>query len=118
MSREIICIVCPLGCKMTVQFEESEVKTVMANQCKKGIRYAQKELTFPGRVLTTTMKTDMDGIPLLPVRSNKEIPLERIMDCMKEISILQISEKVSLGQTIISNILNLGVDIISCRTMK
>lgn len=117
MNREIICIVCPLGCRMDAELEGQEVKAVTGNQCKKGMKYAEKEVTFPGRVLTTTMKTVIPGIPLLPVRSSKEIPKDRLLDCMREISKQGIQGPVKLGQRVIKNVLDLGVDIIACRTI-
>ena len=117
MVREIVCIVCPLGCRMNVELNGQEVKGVTGNQCKKGLKHAEKETTFPGRVLTTTMKTDIPGIPLLPVRSSKEIPKDRLLDCMGEISKQGIHEPVKLGQRVIKNVLELGVDIIACRTI-
>ena len=117
MNKEIICIVCPLGCRMDVALEGTEVKTVTGNQCKKGVKHAAKEVTFPGRVLTTTMKTDIPGIPLVPVRSSKEIPKDRLMDCMGEILTQGVNGSVKLGQPVIKNILDLGVDILSCRTI-
>ena len=63
MNQEIICIICPLGCRMDVELEGSDVRSVKGNQCKKGIKHAQKEVTFPGRILTTTVRTDIPGVP-------------------------------------------------------
>ncbi|MFC1579889.1 DUF1667 domain-containing protein [Thermodesulfobacteriota bacterium] len=117
MDREVICIVCPLGCRMDVKMEGSEVVSVGGNQCKKGPRHAQKEVTFPGRILTTTVNTVFPRIPLLPVRSSEEIPRDRLMACMGEISRLQVKGKVSVGDPIIKDILGLGVDIVACRTI-
>ena len=117
MSKEIICIVCPLGCRMDVDLDGSEVKGVTGNQCKKGIKHAEKEVIFPGRVLTTTMKTDIPAIPLIPVRSSEELPKDRLIDCMQEISAHGTSGEIKMGQPLIENILGLGVDIVACRTI-
>lgn len=117
MTREIICIVCPLGCRMDVTLEGSEIVDLQGNQCKKGPKYAQKEVTFPGRILTTTVNTDMPGIPLLPVRSNGEIPRDRLMACMEEISGHRVKERVEVGEAVVRDILGLGVDIVACRTI-
>ena len=117
MNREIICIVCPMGCRMGVELEGTEVTRVTGNQCKKGEKHARKEVTFPGRVLTTTMRTDIPGIPLLPVRSSKEIPKDRLMDCMAEINAREVREAVKRGKPVIKDILGLGVDITACRTV-
>ena len=91
MREEIICIVCPLGCRMDVEIEGREVKSVTGNQCKGGPKHARKEITFPGRVLTTTIRTDIAEVPLLPFRSNKEIPKDQLMACMREVAGHQVS---------------------------
>lgn len=117
MTKEVICIMCPLGCRILVQLEGKEVKQVEGERCKKGATYARQEVTFPGRVLTTTVTTDSPEMPLLPVRSDKVIPKERLIECMKIISGQSVQGSVELGQTVIRNILGLGADIIACRTI-
>jgi CxxC motif-containing protein len=117
MDREIICIMCPLGCRIKVQVEGQEVKQVEGEGCKKGVKYAQQEVTFPGRILTTTVATDSPEMPLLPVRSNKALPKEKLIECMKHISKHSVTGSVKVGQTVIKNILGLGADIIACRTI-
>ena len=118
MNKEIICIVCPLGCRMDVELDGTKVKAVQGHQCKKGPKHAQKEVSFPGRILTTTIKTDNPEMPLLPIRSNQEIPKGQLMDCMREIAGHPVKSPVKLGEPIIQNILGLGVDMVSCRTMQ
>jgi CxxC motif-containing protein len=117
MNKEIICIVCPLGCRMDVELDGTEVMAVQGHQCKKGPKHAEKEVSFPGRILTTTIKTDVPEMPLLPIRSNQEIPKDQLMACMKEIAGHPVKRPVKLGEPIIQNILGLGVDMVACRTM-
>jgi CxxC motif-containing protein len=102
---------------MKVDVEGQEVTDVQGHRCKKGVKHAEKEVFFPGRILTTTIGTHIQGVPLLPVRSNKEIPKERLMEVVRTISNHSVSEPVEMGQTVIENILDLGVDIIACRTI-
>jgi CxxC motif-containing protein len=115
MTKNIICIMCPLGCTMEVVIEGSEVKQVTGQRCKKGIKHARQEVLFPGRVLTTTIRTHLLEDCLLPVRSNKEVPKERLRDCIKDISTRTVSGPVATGEVVVRNILNLGIDIIACR---
>ena len=117
MNEEIICILCPLGCRMDVKIHGTEVKSVQGNQCKKGPKHAEKEVSFPGRILTTTINTDIPEMPLLPIRSNQEIPKDQLMACMVEISKQPVSGPVKIAQPIIKNILGLGVDIVASRTV-
>jgi CxxC motif-containing protein len=74
-------------------------------------------VTFPGRILTTTVLTDSPEMPLLPVRSDKALPKEKLIDCMKHISKHSVTGSVQLGQAVIENILGLGADIVACRTI-
>ena len=117
MTKEVICIMCPLGCRIKFQVEGKEVKQVEGERCKKGVKYAQHEVTFPGRILTTTVPTDSPEMPLLPVRSNKALPKDRLIECMKHISKHSVTGSVQLGQTVVENILGLDADIIACRTI-
>ena len=117
MTKEVTCIMCPLGCSIEVQIDGHEVSVKEGSRCKKGIKFAKMEAIFPGRILTTTMRTDTPGIPLLPVRSNKEIPKDQLMACMAVISKHPVRGRAKMGQQIITDILGLGVDIVACRTI-
>ena len=117
MSDDIICILCPLGCNMSVQIEGEKVIDVQGNKCKKGAAHAEREIFAPVRVLTTTMRTDNAETPLLPVRSNREIPRERLLECMRLISKHVVNGPITLGQAVMENILGLGVDMIACRSL-
>lgn len=116
MGKEIICIACPIGCRMDVALDGGRVKAVQGNQCEKGEEHAIREVRFPGRVLTTTVKTDIPGVPLLPVRSDREIPKDRLLDCMRVIARHRVCGSVRLGEAVIENILGTGADIVACRT--
>ena len=116
MIRDVICIMCPLGCEMKVEIEGMGVTNVEGNRCEKGAKHAEREVFFPTRILTTTMRTDIPEMPLLPVRSNRGILKEKLGDCVKEISRHTLSGSVISGQVVVENILGLGVDIVSCRT--
>ena len=48
-KRELICIGCPMGCPLTVELENGEIKTITGYTCKKGETYARKEVTNPTR---------------------------------------------------------------------
>jgi CxxC motif-containing protein len=117
-NKQIICIVCPLGCRMEVGLEGDKVIEVAGNQCKKGEKHAQQEVLFPGRVLTTTVKTKDPAAPLLPVRSDKPIPKGKLEESMEVMARHTVSYPIQLGDVIVSNILNTGVNIIASRSMS
>lgn len=118
MNREIICIMCPLGCRMVIGVEEAAILHVKGNKCKEGLEYAQQETSFPGRVLTTTIKTTIPEVPLLPVRSEKPIPKDQLENCMEVIARHVVTEQIiKAGDIVISRILGLDAHIISCATI-
>ena len=46
MKREMTCISCPVGCRLTVTTDGDEI-FVEGNQCKRGAVYAENEVRNP-----------------------------------------------------------------------
>lgn len=118
MKKEIICTVCPRGCHIMVEGEGDQVISVADYGCKRGLEYASSEYAHPVRILTTTVK--MSGIEndLLPVRSNKPVPKEKLFDCMEAIRAMEVKLPVARYDVIISNICGTGVDIIATKSQN
>ncbi|WP_105616595.1 DUF1667 domain-containing protein [Vallitalea okinawensis] len=114
-THEMICIVCPLGCRLKVT-ENVELR-VEGNKCKRGKEYALKELTFPTRVLPTTVSIKNGILPRLPVKTNAPIPKDKIFDAMKIINKVEVVAPTKVGDIIIANILDTGVDVVATRDM-
>ena len=110
--KEIVCIVCPNSCTLSVQKNGDEY-TVTGNKCKRGKDFAIGEMTAPKRTISSVVKTAFKNVPALPVRVSDEIPKERIFDVMREINSVTVDKKLSRGDTVIENVLGLGVDIIA-----
>lgn len=118
-KREMICIVCPVGCHLEIiENKESESGySVTGATCKRGQIYGIKELSNPTRTLTSTVKLKGGTIPRIPVRTDKEVPKNRIFDCMKIINEIILEVPVKSGQILAENILGLNVNIISSRSV-
>lgn len=118
MKKEIICTVCPRGCHIMVEGEGDQVISVADYGCKRGLEYASSEYAHPVRILTTTVK--MSGIEndLLPVRSNKPVPKEKLFDCMEAIRAMEVKLPVARYDVIIPNICGTGVDIIATKSQN
>jgi CxxC motif-containing protein len=113
-ETEIICIMCPLGCLVTVNVDDKgNVLGVANNLCKEGEKYAIAECRFPGRILTTTVLTEGSLRKLLPAKSNQPIPKEQLMEVMRSLSETRVKPPVKMGQVIVPNIINTGVDLVS-----
>ena len=113
-TKELICVSCPIGCAVTVTLDDNnEVVSVTGNTCKRGDSYARQECTHPERMLTSTVKVTGSRLPVVPVKSAKPVPKELLLDCMKEINQVTVEAPVHIGDVVLSNILNTGVDIVA-----
>lgn len=116
-TRELVCTVCPISCRLTIQDENGNL-FVIGNRCPRGERYAKSEYTHPMRVVTTTVKLLGADIRRLPVISGGEVPKERLQDCLKQLYAITVQAPVQCGDVIVSNICGSGVDIIAARTIE
>lgn len=117
MKKEIICTVCPRGCTVYVEGEGNNIKSTEGYSCKRGLEYAQAEFVNPVRILTTTVKTDKDINELLPVRSDKPIPKDKLMDCMEEIKKISVTLPIKKYDIIINDILSTGINIVATKDL-
>ena len=116
-TKELVCIVCPVGCKLTIE-KSGEEYVVKGNICQRGHDYAIEELTHPTRMLTSTVKLTGSQHVRLPVHSSAPIPKDLIFKAMKVINNCTVKAPVVTGQALIKNILDTGVDICSSRTIE
>lgn len=100
---ELICIKCPRGCNLVVDGDN-----VTGNLCPRGLDYAREEQTNPLRIVTTLIKV---GEKVVPVKTSSEVPKARINDVLDEIAKINV-ETTSIGDVVLTNILDLGVDIV------
>ncbi len=114
--KDMICIVCPKGCRMKV--DEANGYAVTGNECKRGQEYAIAELCAPVRMLTSTVTVNGGLYPRVSVKTQSAIPKGEIENAMKAINDIEIEAPVTQGQIIIKNICNSNIDIIATRDMK
>ena len=107
MEKHMICIMCPMGCNLTVKVEKGGI-SVTGNGCNRGVEFAKSEMTCPKRIVTTSVKTDK-GVKAC--KTSQPIPKSLIFDCVKEVEKLHL-KSVKFGQVIIKNVLNTGADVI------
>ena len=116
IKTELTCIVCPMGCHLNVEQLEEGFK-VEGNICKRGEKYAVQELTNPTRVITTTVKLENSYLQFLPVKTEDPIPKGMIFDIMEALDKIIVNAPVKVGDVIVENILDTGVNVISAKTM-
>ena len=115
MRKEIICIVCPLGCLLIIDYNQIKVQEISGNRCSQGLQYAEKELFNPERTLTTTVKVRNGHLPLVSVRTNKPIPKKRIFEAMKLLARVEVDAPVKIGDAIIQNLFDTNISIIATK---
>ncbi len=113
--KELICIVCPRGCHLTVDEENNYATT--GNACPRGAGYAHAELTAPTRVLTSTVAVAGGVHPRCPVKTIAPIPKQLLPNAMQCINKVRLSAPVQEGQVVVQNLLNTGVDLVACRDL-
>ena len=117
MNKEMICIGCPMGCYLTVDYVEKTVRSVSGNRCKVGLEYAEKEISNPERTLTTTVRVKGGHLPLVSVRTNKPLPKNRIFDTMNLLAKVEIEAPIKIGEPIVQNIFDTGVNIVATKNI-
>ncbi len=114
-NRDLICIGCPMGCMITVSMENGEVVSVTGNTCKRGDTYARKEVTNPTRIVTSSVRVTDGVLPVVSVKTKEDIPKEKIADCMKALKEVTVKAPIHIGDVLLTDVADTGVDIIATK---
>ena len=114
--KQLICIVCPRGCRLTV--DEENGCTVTGNQCPRGEQYGKNEILNPVRTLTTTVRIDSEIHSLCPVRTKEPIPKKLMFEAMSELNSVRLAAPVKTGDIALKNLLKTGIDVIVTRNIE
>ena len=115
--KVIRCIVCPTGCQIKALSDNDGNITFEGYTCKRGLEYAQQEFHEPKRILTTTMQVENGLLPLVPVRTNKPVPKDRLKDILKVIAKKKSNTPIKMGDILIENVLGLDAHVIASRDL-
>ena len=118
MHKQLICINCPKGCIIDVDYDENTIIDIQGNSCPQGAKYVESEIFHPTRMLTTTVRINNGIHKMLSVQTDKPIPKDMIFPIMEELKKVQLDAPIQINDIIISNILNTGANIIATRSMK
>jgi CxxC motif-containing protein len=114
---DVVCIVCPKGCRLKVTEENNEM-SVTGNECKRGLAYGIKEVTNPTRVITSTVKVNHAIHRRMPIVTKGSVPKHMMFDVVKEINKIELELPIYMGDIIIENVLDTGINIVAARTIK
>lgn len=110
----LTCIMCPMGCSLTVLKNKNGEISVSGNTCARGEIFAKEEMTLPKRVVTTLVKTK-NGV--VSVKTTSAIPKQLVKDVVLEIDKLR-PKKVKMHEVLIKNVLNTGADVVVTGNMQ
>jgi CxxC motif-containing protein len=115
---EITCISCPMGCDVELEIDDNnQIECMEGATCKAGEKYVKNEYYNPTRILPTTARVKNGVLPLVPVKSQDPIPKGLLKKAMVEIARVELEAPVKLGDVVVENILDTGVNIIATREM-
>ncbi len=117
MEQLITCINCPVGCRMTVNVENGQVVSVTGNSCKRGVTYATQESVAPMRMVTAVVPVADRRTPV-SVKTKSPVPKGAIRDCMTAIMAQRLKPPIRLGDVLIENVCDTGVDVIATKTVE
>ena len=84
--RELTCIGCPMGCQLRATLENGVVTAVTGNTCPRGDAYARKECVHPERTVTGTVRVLGGPLPVVPVRTQGEVPKEKVLEVARAVT--------------------------------
>ena len=116
--RELTCINCPMGCRITVEMDEGSVINVTGNTCKRGEVYARAEVVSPVRTVTTTMAVSGGVADRVSCKTASPVPKSSIFSVMAAINSASCNAPVAIGDVLISDCAGTGVDVVATKAVK
>ena len=118
MEREFVCIICPNGCRIKVEYEGTNIKNIKGDECPKGKDYVKNEITNPLRVFTGSVLVENGDFSLVSVKTPSPISkkyLKKIGEITRQI---KVEAPVEIGQIVASNLLDNNIDLVATRKIK
>ena len=100
--KQFTCIMCPVGCLLTVEEKDGKI-TVSGNGCIRGERYGVSEITNPTRMITALVKTKKG---ICSVKTTALVPKDKIFEVLEEIKKLN-PTTAKYGEILIKNVCGL-----------
>jgi CxxC motif-containing protein len=117
ITEKMICITCPMGCSVELTREGETLLSVDGNTCKRGEDYVRRELTDPRRMAATTVRVKGGVHPLVPVYTASAFPKPRLFELLDALRQLELEAPVAMGQVVLANALDTGIDVVASREM-
>ena len=117
-TRELTCINCPMGCRVTVTMDGDTVISVTGNTCKRGDTYARAEVTAPVRTVTTTIRVNGGSADRVSCKTQSPVPKNKIFDVMEEINKASCSAPIAIGDVLIDDCAGTGIPVVATKAVE
>ena len=122
-KKELTCVVCPNGCTIIVTLDGNGKILVDAegnlaiegSVCKRGDEWTKQEVENPMRTIASSMPVVGGDALMASVRTNRPIPLAKIMEVMAEVRKMTVKAPITIGDVIIAHPAGCDTDIIATR---
>ena len=118
MEREFVCIICPNGCQISVEYEGTNIKNIKGDECPKGKDYVKNEIINPLRVFTGSVLVENGDFSLVSVKTHIPIPKKYLKKIGEITRRIKVEAPVEIGQVVAFNLLNENVDLIATRKIE
>lgn len=112
MKYELTCINCPMGCRVTAEYDGKTVTNITGNTCLRGKKYAETEITGPVRTVTGLMRAAGRQAPV-SVKTAAPVPKTLVFQVLDEMKNTPVTLPVSIGDVLIKNVCGTGVDVVA-----
>ena len=113
--KELVCIVCPKGCRLHVDDENDY--SVTGNSCPRGAVYGHNEIKNPTRVLTSTVRLEGGIYRRCPVKTDKAVPKGLLIDIMHALNDVSLKSPVQSGQIVLENVCGTDANVIVTKSL-
>ena len=112
-TKELTCINCPMGCLLTVTMDGDKITDVAGYTCPRGKTYAEKEVTNPTRIVTSTVRVTGGKRERVACKTESDIPKDKIFEVMEAINSASVQAPVVIGETLIADVAGTGVAVVA-----
>ena len=117
-KRELTCINCPMGCRITVTMEGDNIISVEGNTCKRGHLYACNEVKSPVRTVTTTIKVIGGESDRVSCKTKDPVPKDKIFEVMDAINKASAKAPIAIGDVLIEDCVGTGIPVVATKAVN
>ena len=118
MKKEFVCIICPNGCLIKVEYEGTNINNIKGDECPEGKDYVKNEITNPLRVFTGSVLVENGDFSLVSVKTHVPIPKKYIKKIGEITRRIKVDAPIEIGQVVAFNLLNENIDLIATRKIE